>query len=182
MKAWWDKLRKAFADLAPRERALVSAVGALVVVIVAWFGVIVPTMDAAARMSGGVEAAERELAVTRRLHGQYKEVASRLASVEQRIGTGTGGSLRTKLETLAAQASIKVDSMEPQTAPSNERYKETKVEVTLKQVDLPRTVRYLHEIESAEELLSVKSLRMRTRPDKSGLLDVSFTVSSFESL
>ena len=182
MNEAWEKLRKAFADLAPRERALVSAVGALLVLIVAWFGVIVPAMDAASNMGGGVETAERELAVTRRLHAQYKEVATRLASVEERISGGTGGSLRTKLETLAAQADLKVDAMEPQTAPANDRYKETKVEVTLKQVDLPRTVRYLHEIEAAEELLSVKSLRMRTRPDKSGLLDVTFTVSSFESL
>lgn len=177
-----DKLRQAFSDLAPRERALVSAVGALVVAIVAWFGLVVPVMDVASRMSGGVDSAERELAVTRRLHAEYTEVAERLAGVEQRISKGRGGSLRTQLEDLAAQASVKVDSMEPQTAPADERYKETKVEVTLKQVDLPRTVRYLHEIESTAELLSVKSLRMRTRPDKSGLLDVTFTVSSFESL
>jgi hypothetical protein len=67
-------------------------------------------------------------------------------------------------------------------APANEQYNETKMEVTLKQVDLPRTVRYLHEIESTPDLLSVKSLRVRIRPDKSELLDVTFTVSSFEPL
>ena len=138
MKAWLDKLRNMFADLAPRERGLVSTVAGLFAVIVAWFGLIVPALDAASRITGGVETAERELELTRRLRAEYDELAQRLAGVEQRIQRSPRGSLRTKLETLAAQASIKVDSMEPQTAPASDRYKETKVEVTLKQVDLPR--------------------------------------------
>jgi len=49
-------------------------------------------------------------------------------------------------------------------------------------VDLASTVSYLHQIEAAPQVLSVKSLRIRTRPDQSNLLDVTFTVSSFEPL
>ena len=49
-------------------------------------------------------------------------------------------------------------------------------------VTLAQIVNYLHQIEVARQLLSVKSLRIRSRPDKSDLLDVSFTVSSFEPL
>jgi hypothetical protein len=72
--------------------------------------------------------------------------------------------------------------MEPQAAPSNDRYRETEVEVGLKGVTLPQTVSYLHEIENSGELLTVKSLRIRTRVDKPDLLDVVFTVSSFERI
>jgi len=72
--------------------------------------------------------------------------------------------------------------MEPQPAPSNDRYRETKVEVGLKGVTLPQTVSYLHQIESERQLLTVKSLRIRTRTDKPELLDVTFTVSSFERI
>jgi hypothetical protein len=43
-------------------------------------------------------------------------------------------------------------------------------------------VTYLHQIETAPQVLSVKSLRIRTRQDKPELLDVTFTVSSFEPL
>jgi hypothetical protein len=43
-------------------------------------------------------------------------------------------------------------------------------------------VTYLHQIEDTPQVLSVKSLRIRSRPDRSGLLDVNFTVSSFEPL
>ena len=37
-------------------------------------------------------------------------------------------------------------------------------------------------VESADQVLSVKSLRMRIRKDKPEFLDVTFTVSSFEPL
>ena len=47
---------------------------------------------------------------------------------------------------------------------------------------LAQTVNYLHRIESAQQMFSVKSLRIRTRQDKPELLDVRFTVSSFEPL
>ena len=182
MNAWINRLRNAFANLSGRERALVSAVGGIFALIIVWFGLVTPALDASAGVAGRVERAERELQQTRRMRAEYDEVQQRLASVEQRIQASSRGSLRTRLESLAATAAVKVDSMEPQVAPSSDQYKETKVEVTLKQVDLARTVRYLHEIESTSELLSVKSLRLRNRPDKSGLLDVTFTVSSFEPL
>lgn len=177
-----DRIRSAFAELSSRERTLVSGVGGILAVMVLWFGIVTPALDASAGLSNRVERAERDLQLTRRLRAEYDEVQQRLASVEKRIQQGVRGSLRTRLESLAMTAAVKVDSMQPQIAPAGDRYKETKVEVTLKQVDLPRTVRYLHEIESTPELLSVKSLRLRKRPDKSGLLDVTFTVSSFEPL
>jgi len=182
VKDWIERLRAAFANLSARERGLVSAVGGSFALVIVWFGLVAPAIDASARIASRVERNQRELQLTRHLRVEYDEVQQRLASVEQRIQQAPRGSLRTRLESLATTAAVKVDSMEPQVAPAGDRYKETKVEVTLKKVDLPRTVRYLHEIESTPEFLSVKSLRLRGRPDKSGLLDVTFTVSSFEPL
>lgn len=182
MNVWIERLRAMFNDLSDRERVLVSAVGGVVAVIVLWFGLITPALDASSRLSGRGATAERDLRLAQRMRAEYDEVHQRLTSVEQRIQQSSKGSLRTRLESLASAASIKVDSMEPQVAPAGNEYRETKVEVTLKQVDLPRTIRYLHEIESTEELLSVKALRVRRRPDTSGMLDVTFTVSSFEPI
>jgi type II secretory pathway component PulM len=70
--------------------------------------------------------------------------------------------------------------MEPRTTPASDAYRETKVQVGLKGVTLAQLVNYLHRIDSAEQVLSIKSLRIRTRKDKPELLDVTFTVSSFE--
>jgi hypothetical protein len=74
--------------------------------------------------------------------------------------------------------------MDQRQAANNDVYKETKVEVELKGVTLTQTVDYLHNIESSQQLLSVKSLRLKTRNEKvaPSLMDVTFAVSSFEPL
>ena len=54
--------------------------------------------------------------------------------------------------------------------------------MALKEVTLAQAVSYLNQIETSQQVLSVKSLRMRTRKDKPEYLDVTFTVSAFESL
>jgi hypothetical protein len=117
-----------------------------------------------------------------RLRRDYDDVKGRLADVEQRIQRGARSELRTTLESLAQQASVKVESMEPQTSPAHPKYRETKVEVGLKSVTLAQTVHYLHQIDVAPQALSVKSLRIRTRAEQPDMLDVSFTVSSFEPI
>lgn len=182
MKQLLQRLRAAFANLAPRERLLVSAVGVVLALVLAWAAVLQPILATGERMGQRVEAAELQLEAVKRLRREFDEVSHRLSSVEERIQEGPRGNLRTTLETLASRALVKIESMEPQPSPANDQYRETKVEVSLKQVSLPQTVRYLHEIESSDQVLSVKTLRIRSRPERSELLDVTFTVSSFERL
>jgi type II secretory pathway component PulM len=182
VKKLWSRLRAAFDDLSDRERILVSIVGVMLIGLVFYLGIIRSSFglrdDAQRRLS----QAEQQLMVMSRLRREFDDVNERLTSVEQRIQSSTRGNLRTTLETLALASKVKVESMEPQATPSNDRYRETKVEVALKRVTLQQTVSYLHEIETSDEVLSVKSLRMRTRKDKPDFLDVTFTVSTFEPI
>jgi len=182
MKKLWIRLRTAFDDLSDRERILVSIVGVLFSVLVIYFGVIQVSLGLRRDAEYRLAQAEQQLKVMTRLRGEFDDVNERLTSVEQRIQDGTRGNLRTTLESLAQASRVKVESMEPQATPSNDRYRETKVEVELKEVTLQQAVSYLHQIESSEQVLSVKSLRMRTRNDQASFLDVTFTVSTFEPL
>jgi hypothetical protein len=172
----------AFGNLSSRERLLVSSTGLLTGVAVIYFAVLIPTLGIGSRAADRLESAETAYRVMKRLRADYDDVQQRLRGVEGRIQRGSRGNLRTTLETLAQKSFVIVESMEPQAAPSNDRYRETRVEVALKGITLPQTVTYLHQIESAGELLTVKSLRIRTRADKPELLDVVFTVSSFERI
>jgi type II secretory pathway component PulM len=182
MSGLWERLRAAFDGLSFRERILVSAAGALLALALVIVGVVRPVLGIGARVDRRLAEAEQRLVEVERLRGAFDDVDSRLTTVEERIRSGPRGNLRTTLETLARQASVRVESMEPQASPAHDRYRETKVEVGLGGVTLAQTVAYLHQIESAQQMLSIKSLRIRTRPDKPELLDVSFTVSSFEPL
>jgi type II secretory pathway component PulM len=184
MNALRDRIATWLGGLAPRERLLLGASAASGVVALLWVGLVMPLSGAVRHAAARVEAAERNLEVARRVQGELAALQANLASVEQRIRQGPRGNLFTTLEELAAQSAVKVESMEPQAAPASDAYRETKVQVALKQVTLAQLVNFLHKIEAAPQPLSVKSLRVRTRSsagaDKVDLLDVTFTVSSFE--
>ena len=78
--------------------------------------------------------------------------------------------------------------MEKRQSGESERYEETKVEVSLKNVTLQQAVSYLSSIEGADQPLSVKSLRVKRRPGRTRpggeapaeLIDVTFSVSTFK--
>ncbi|MDH5307160.1 MAG: type II secretion system protein M [Myxococcales bacterium] len=182
MKQWVQSVATTYAGLAPRERLLISTAGALFGIAVLYLIVVSPILNAAERSDERLVTADQQLRLMQRLRREYDDVEQRLADVEGRIRSSPRGNLRTALETLAGEASVKVESMEPQASPANDTYRETKVEVGLRSVTLAQIVNYLHRIESAPQVLSVKALRIRTRPEQPELLDVTFTVSSFEPL
>ena len=182
MNAILGRLRAAFDGLSGRERVLVWIAIGLTSAIVIYFSVVQTILGLRDNAEHRLDAAEQQLRVMSSLHREFADVNERLTSVEQRIKDGSRGNLRTTLESLAKKSLVKVESMEPQATPSNDNYRETKVEVGLKEVTLAQTVSYLHQIEAAAQVLSVKSLRMRVRKDKADYLDVTFTVSSFEPL
>jgi general secretion pathway protein M len=182
VSGWWSRLRNAYFGLEPRERLLVSVGIGLFALFLVWTLVLSPLIGVASQRGQRLEVADQRLRVMEALRRDYDDVRARLADVERRIQSGPKGNLRTTLESLASQASVKVESMEPQASPSHPKYHETKVEVGLANVTLAQTVTYLHQIETAPQALSVKSLRIRTRPEQPELLEVSFTVSSFEPI
>lgn len=181
MSQLWSRLRDVVANLSARERLLVGGVVVILAGLLVWGALVTPVLSARARAEERVAAAEQGIEALVRLREEYAEVSGRLTTVEQRIRSGPTGNIFTTLEALARQSAVKVDSMEPQAAPAGSRYRETKVEVVLKGVTLAQVVSYLQGIENAPQVLSVKSLRMRTRQDKPDLLDVTFAVSSFEA-
>jgi type II secretory pathway component PulM len=176
----WRRLLVAWEGLSRNERLLVGIAGGLLALTLFWFALVMPLIGAAGRAASNAAAAEQQVQAVRALRERFDEVNGRLVAVEQRIRSGPTGEIFTTLEQMAAQSAVKIDSMEPRTSPASEEYRETKVQVSLKGVSLAQLVGFLSRIDDAPQLLSVKSLRIRTRADKQDLLDVTFTVSSFE--
>jgi general secretion pathway protein M len=177
-----NRLRTQLQALTPRERILLGGVGMLAALSLLYFGLLGPVLSARRDAQGRVASAEQELEAVRRLRAEYGNASAALTGVEQRIQQGPSSNLLTTLETLARNSSVKIESMEPQAAASSDRYRETKVQLVLKGVTLSQTVSYLQQLETAPQPLSIKSLRLRTRTDNPELLDVTFTVSSFEAV
>jgi type II secretory pathway component PulM len=182
VKELWRRLVVAFEGLNRNERLLVSIAGGLLALTLVWFAGVMPLVGSARRLAEGADAAEQQVEAVRALRGRFDEVNGRLQAVEERIRGGPTGEIFTSLEQMASQSAVKIDSMEPRTSPASEQYRETKVQVSLKGVSLAQLVAFLSHIDGAPQMLSIKSLRIRTRADKPELLDVTFTVSSFEAI
>jgi len=182
MKALLRRILQTFLGLSANERLLVGSAGALLAALLFWLAVASPILTAAGTASRRVAAAEQQLAAVEALRARYDALSGQLQVVENRIRTGPRGNIFTILEELARRSAVQVASMEPRTAPASDHYRETKVQLKLQGVSLAQVVNYLHRIENAPQPFSIKSLRIQTRSDKPSLLDVTFTVSSFEPL
>ncbi len=180
------RIQAAWENLSAREQWLVTAVGVSLGGLLLWAAVINPIAGATESARTRGEDLERQIELMVRLRRDYDQVAGRLSTVERRIAASRdAGGLRTLLSSLATRSAVKIDSMEERESPEHDRYRETKLEVTLKGVSLGQTINYLHNIESEARLLSIKSLRIKHAKSRSkgpgeDLLDVTFTVSSFE--
>lgn len=175
--------------LAPRERVLVGIAGGVLALLLLVFGVVMPVMAATENAASKAENAERQLAMMQRMRRDWDGLHVRLEAVETKIQASRDGqNLLTLLASLATRAGVKPTSMEKRQSGESEQYEETKVEVSLKNVTLPQAVSYLASIESAEQPLSVKSLRIKGRPGRAqrpnekvaDMIDVTFSVSAFK--
>jgi type II secretory pathway component PulM len=177
--------------LIPRERMLVAIAGGALALAILLFGIVMPIRAATDRAIETADAAERQLMMMERMKRDWDGLHGRLSEVESRIrGTHPQQNLLTLLESLAARAGVKPNSMEKRQSGESDEYEETKVEVSLKNVTLRQAVDYLSSIERADQPLSVKSLRVKRRPnrargdagDAADLIDVTFSVSGFKPL
>lgn len=181
MRPWIDALRAAFERLSRREQVLVAATGSVFLVLLLVFGAIQPLVAAVDRSAERAEDAARRYELARQWRARLDQVNARLAAVERRIASDPERNLRSILDRLRSQAGIsKFDSIDERPGRTTQGYRETQLEIVLSGVTLAQVVKYLHAIESAPEVLSVKRLRVAIRAQDDELLDVRFTVSAFE--
>ena len=114
-------------------------------------------------------------------HASTTRCTAGSATVEERIQSGPRGEIFTTLEKLASQSRRegRLDGAAHRRRRAT-RTARPRCRWRSKSVTLAQVVNYLHRIDSSAQVLSIKSLRIRTRTDKPELLDVTFTVSSFE--
>jgi type II secretory pathway component PulM len=178
-------LRNYLKSRSPRERWLLVA-GACALALVIVYSMIVAPLGERAR-GADLRVAQLELDLIRAvgIAREMRTLQGELASVEARIQPGSDTNLIALLSTLAADAKIsqeQLESIEPKQPSTNAKYPETRAEVRLKGTSLEQMVEFLQKIETSSAHLIVRSLKIRSRGEgPSGpVLDVSFSVSSFE--
>ncbi|MEM9174206.1 MAG: type II secretion system protein GspM [Myxococcota bacterium] len=190
MKDLFGRLVVVWDGLMPRERVLVGIAGGALAILLLFVGLVLPIQSASENAASAADTASRELDMMVRMKREWDGLHDRLDQVESRIQqTRNQQNLLTLLESLAARAGVKPTSMEKRQSGESDAYEETKVEVSLKNVTLRQAVAYLSSIETNDQPLSVKSLRVKRRPGRArgdqpaqDLIDVTFSVSTFKPL
>ncbi len=178
-------IRSYLAARSPRERWLLVAAACVLALIVVYGVVVAPLGDSARAANVRAEQLDLEVITALGVATEMRGLQGELASVEARIQPGSNTNLIALLSTLAADARIsqeQLESIEPKQPSANAKYPETRAEVRLKGTSLDQMVEFLQKIETSTSHLIVRSLKIRARGDgpNGPVLDVSFSVSSFE--
>lgn len=177
-----EKVESLIESLSPRDRRLLT--GLVVFFLVALFA------GASYLVRGVLEKSEGQIAyrTDQLLRAQdivmeSQALRSRVEAAEQSLGGEANFIIQSFIERQAQAAGItqdKVPSIQVRSDIPGERYKETLVEVQLKDIDLDALVRFLHSVEYGARPVHVKELRVRTgRRDRAQLdVDLELTVVS----
>ena len=182
MNSLLSRLMSLLRSRSTRERWLLASGLIAVLIVVVHMAIARPLQAEILRADAEVAGLETQWLRAIRMAGDLSRLQGALAAVEQRIEPGAKTNLFTLLEALAAQSGVKdqLDSMKPKQTSDNAGYPETRVEVSLKGVTLAQMVEFIYKIENAPSHLIIRSIRLKVRASDSQLLDVSFSVSSFE--
>ena len=143
-----------------------------------------PLQATAAELDEEIQTLELNLMKSEALVRSVRRLQGELSQVETVINSEEKPDLLSLLERLARLSTLEPEQLEsitPKQTSSTSKYPETRVEVRLKGTTLNQTVDFLYKIGDAPEHLIIRSLRITTRGKEEQVLDVSFSVSSFES-
>ena len=168
--------------LAKRERYLVIGAACFLSVIVVFELLISPFFENRANMQRGVEAKEALLREVMDLSAEYeskKRVSQDMAQALDRRKSGF--SLFNYLDQAAKKTGIDkhVKSMLP-SSKGEGLFKESTVDMDLEAVTGTQLMEYLYEIESPEDLISIKRMTVKQNGKQDGYLDVSFLALTLE--
>src|SRR4051794_29193770 len=167
--------------MAPRERRLVTAlVGSVIAfaVLVTGFIIIGNLSDIRENNENTREA----LAMIAKHRDDFLEARERMRAQDLRIGTEPP-QFAADLEEAAREVNIQIPETNEQPALAvGKRYVEHKVDVKLRQVDLPSLSKFLAHLENGRRLIVVNVLRIRKHFSEGDKLDVELTAVAYEKV
>ncbi|HZY05499.1 MAG TPA: type II secretion system protein GspM [Anaeromyxobacteraceae bacterium] len=181
MSDLWRRLRAAaeawLSRLSPRERVMVSAAAAAVVLFVLLLVGTGISRSISARESR-IEEKTRLLAQIGRLTQGYRQVQAERAALESRL-KAPGVPLMSFVAQTGQQLGVEVNDLRPGTPGGSEGISEESVEVSLARIDLPKLARLLEGLERGPGVVKVRRLRVTTRNDDPMLVDVTLLVATY---
>lgn len=169
------------SQLNQRERLMVLGGAVVVVLVLLYLAVIEPYQNAMARLEGKVASNQRQLTEVQDLRREFLRLQSRQNEMKRRIDANPDFSIFSFVENVAARTGVKDNliAVRPQPPVTLDQLREESVEIRLEKIALADLVQLLRTFETADAVLQVKALRVRTRFEDRSLLDVTMTISAY---
>lgn len=181
-----ENLKKLRADLeawlgqlSPRERVMVTAAAAAVVLFAVWL--------VSRSIGAGIDAREAHIEQKTKVLSQigklaegYRRREAARKDLEARL-KGSPVALMSHIAQTGATLGIQVNDLRPSTAPSEaEGLREESVEVNLARIELNRLAALIQNLERGSGVVRVRRLRVTTRSDDPALVDATLLVATYQ--
>jgi len=166
--------------LNPRERWIVGGGLVVLVLVLVWFALLSPYLEALSGLDRRIAAHQRNLEKMQQMQGQIFQLREQLASVDNR--SEKKRPLFSQVENLTVQTGIRDQllSMRPQPATTQGGYRQQLVEIRLEKLTLAQLVKLIYAVEYRSGGVQVKSLRVKPRFEDRSSLDVNMVLMSLE--
>ena len=179
-----DYIKTSFQAMTPRERTLITGLGAavgLVVLLVLWYFV----ADGLEQRAERVAEMRRAIDILGSKGDELRSARMMKAKVDARIEAGAVPMLQAHLDKIAKDVGLDVKeykTLKDRFLDKKERYRERSVRLSLLGVDLDSLTKFMDRIEGGRYLVMVTQLRVQTRPGQPDKLDVEMVVSTYEKV
>ncbi|PLX82636.1 MAG: hypothetical protein C0616_01960 [Desulfuromonas sp.] len=167
--------------LSLREKVMVAVCAVVLVLTVLIFGIIDPYQNAMHRLDRQVSSRQEALAKFDTIMSHYRDLERQQRDVEKKLTAGKRFSLFSFVENLTEKIAAKnnLSYVRPQQGSQREGVREEVVEVKLENLTLGTVVKFLHAVEYADALLQIRTMRIATRFDDPGLLDLTVQIAAY---
>jgi general secretion pathway protein M len=167
-----------FGRLAPRERVLVATAAAATVLFVIFLSSTAIGRGISAR-EARIEQKTRVLSQIGQMAASYRAAQGERQALETRL-RGRPVQLMSHVSQTGATLGIEVNDLRPSGSPvESEGLVEESVEVNLPRMDMARLARLLQALEGGTGVVKVRRIRVTTRSDDPGLVDVTLVVATY---
>ena len=171
--------------LAGREKKVLLGGGIFLFILLFYHLAIAPARERIKILEERIKAREEDLAEMAIIRSDYLRLADTIEFVEEGLAArGEDFSLFSFLERLTVESGIKerLLSMRPRERHLSDYYKESIVEIRLKDIEMGELIDYLYRIENPPRFLTVNNLRLKPQRASPGKIEVSFEVSTLISI
>jgi type II secretory pathway component PulM len=167
--------------MAPRERRLVAGlIGAVVAFAVLVTGFLF--VESLREIAESNNDAREALAAIAKHRDEYLEAKERMVQQEVRIGTEPP-QLNADLEAASHEANVSIpESIEQPAVDVGRHYREHKIDLKLRQVDLQSLTKFLNKVEAGRRLIVITRLYIRRRFAEGQTLDAELTATAYERI